>query len=53
MQQRSLGGICICISRLTSVTSWPKQKGIQKLIRLLEGEPEDQFNAEQYMHLYT
>jgi cullin 1 len=29
------------------------QKGIQKLIRLLEGEQEDQFNAEQYMHLYT
>ncbi|GFR52348.1 hypothetical protein Agub_g14894 [Astrephomene gubernaculifera] len=29
------------------------EKGIQKLIRLLEGEPEDQFNAEQYMHLYT
>ncbi|KAG2422447.1 hypothetical protein HXX76_016017 [Chlamydomonas incerta] len=29
------------------------EKGIQKLIRLLESEPEDQFNAEQYMHLYT
>lgn len=29
------------------------QKGITKLIRLLEGEPEDQFNAEQYMLLYT
>eukprot|EP00198_Chlamydomonas_reinhardtii_P003599 XP_001692935.1 cullin [Chlamydomonas reinhardtii] len=33
--------------------SFMEQKGIQKLIRLLEGEPEDQFNAEQYMHLYT
>ncbi len=29
------------------------QKGIQKLIRVLEGEPEEQFNAEQYMSLYT
>jgi hypothetical protein len=24
-----------------------------KLIRLLENEPEEQFNAEQYMSLYT
>jgi len=30
------------------------QNGINKLIRLLEGEPgEEQFNAEQYMNLYT
>lgn len=29
------------------------QKGIKKLKRLLEGEQEEQFNAEQYMHLYT
>jgi cullin 1 len=29
------------------------QTGITKLIRLLEGEPEDQFNAEQYINLYT
>ncbi len=29
------------------------QNGINKLIRLLEGEQEEQFNAEQYMHLYT
>ena len=29
------------------------QKGIKKLKRLLEGEAEEQFNAEQYMHLYT
>jgi cullin 1 len=29
------------------------QQGIQKLIRLLEGQPESQFNAEQYMMLYT
>lgn len=29
------------------------QNGINKLIRLLEGEPEAQFNAEQYMMLYT
>jgi hypothetical protein len=29
------------------------QNGIQKLIRLLEGQPESQFNAEQYMMLYT
>lgn len=29
------------------------KKGITKLIRLLEGEQEDQFNAEQYMNLYT
>lgn len=29
------------------------QAGIGKLIRLLEGEPEEQFNAEQYMNLYT
>ena len=29
------------------------QKGIHKLKRLLEGEAEEQFNAEQYMHLYT
>ncbi len=30
-----------------------EQKGIQKLIKILEGEQEDQFNAEQYMSLYT
>jgi hypothetical protein len=29
------------------------QQGINKLIRLLEGEQESQFNAEQYMMLYT
>uniref|UniRef100_A0A383WLY6 Cullin family profile domain-containing protein n=1 Tax=Tetradesmus obliquus TaxID=3088 RepID=A0A383WLY6_TETOB len=29
------------------------QRGIDKLIRLLEGETESQFNAEQYMMLYT
>lgn len=29
------------------------QRGINKLIRLLEGEDETQFNAEQYMMLYT
>lgn len=29
------------------------QQGIQKLIRLLEGQQESQFNAEQYMMLYT
>lgn len=30
------------------------QAGIDKLIRILEGEPgESQFNAEQYMRLYT
>jgi hypothetical protein len=30
------------------------QKGIQKLIRILEGEPnESSFNAEQYMLSYT
>uniref|UniRef100_A0A7S0WZR9 Cullin family profile domain-containing protein n=1 Tax=Chlamydomonas leiostraca TaxID=1034604 RepID=A0A7S0WZR9_9CHLO len=29
------------------------QNGINKLIRLLEREPEEQFNAEQYMNLYT
>ena len=29
------------------------QLGINKLIRLLENEPEEQFNAEQYMSLYT
>lgn len=29
------------------------QRGINKLIRLLEGETESQFNAEQYMMLYT
>lgn len=29
------------------------QHGIVKLIRLLEGEKESQFNAEQYMMLYT
>lgn len=29
------------------------QSGINKLIKILEGEPEDQFNAEQYMNLYT
>uniref|UniRef100_A0A7R9VZX3 Cullin family profile domain-containing protein n=1 Tax=Chlamydomonas euryale TaxID=1486919 RepID=A0A7R9VZX3_9CHLO len=29
------------------------QNGINKLIKILEGEPEDQFNAEQYMNLYT
>ncbi len=29
------------------------QSGINKLIKILEGEQEDQFNAEQYMNLYT
>ena len=29
------------------------QKGIKKLKRLLEGEEEEQFSAEQYMMLYT
>ncbi|KAK9815921.1 hypothetical protein WJX72_012009 [[Myrmecia] bisecta] len=29
------------------------QDGINKLKRLLEGEPEEQFDAEKYMHLYT
>ncbi|GAX74529.1 hypothetical protein CEUSTIGMA_g1978.t1 [Chlamydomonas eustigma] len=29
------------------------QNGIDKLIRVLEGQPEEQFNAEQYMSLYT
>lgn len=29
------------------------EKGIQKLVRLLEFESEEQFTAEQYMHLYT
>lgn len=29
------------------------QNGINKLIKILEHEPEDQFNAEQYMNLYT
>lgn len=29
------------------------QTGITKLIRILEGENESQFNAEQYMRLYT
>lgn len=28
-------------------------KGIQKLIRILEGQPEPQFNSEDYMMLYT
>lgn len=29
------------------------QSGIDKLVKILEGEQEDQFNAEQYMNLYT
>jgi hypothetical protein len=29
------------------------QTGINKLIRLLEGEEEEQFTAEQYMTSYT
>jgi len=29
------------------------QRGITKLKRLLEGEPEEQFNVEEYMNLYT
>lgn len=29
------------------------QIGIEKLIKILEGEAEEQFNAEQYMSLYT
>ncbi|KAL6751505.1 Cullin [Haematococcus lacustris] len=29
------------------------QLGINKLIRILEGEPEESFNAEEYMNLYT
>lgn len=39
---------------LELVEGWSfMQNGINKLIRLLEGEPEDQFNSEQYMNLYT
>jgi hypothetical protein len=37
----------------TSAPAASLQTGIQKLIRLLEGEQEDQFTAEQYMLLYT
>jgi len=29
------------------------QDGVTKLVRILEGEKEEQFNAEQYMGLYT
>ena len=29
------------------------QNGITKLKRILEGEPEEQFNVEEYMNLYT
>jgi hypothetical protein len=39
------GSCAACICHL--------QQGIKKLIRLLENEPEAQFNAEQYMMLYT
>eukprot|EP00245_Coleochaete_scutata_P004099 TRINITY_DN16351_c0_g1_i1.p1 TRINITY_DN16351_c0_g1~~TRINITY_DN16351_c0_g1_i1.p1 ORF type:complete len:743 (+),score=208.68 TRINITY_DN16351_c0_g1_i1:174-2402(+) len=35
-------------------TGWaPMQQGINKLKNLLEGKPESQFNAEEYMNLYT
>jgi hypothetical protein len=30
-----------------------QQEGIDKLVRLLENDNEAQFNAEQYMQLYT
>ena len=56
---------CVCCAsqfRLSAVSPPPDppplaraqmQTGIEKLIRILEGEQEEQFNAEQYMNLYT
>jgi hypothetical protein len=42
-----------CALLLTPRRPTVLQRGIDKLIRLLEGETESQFNAEQYMMLYT
>ena len=39
----------VCFSRAPA----PQQDGIGKLIRLLEGDEEQQFSAQQYMMLYT
>ena len=41
-----------CSSRCQSAV-WRAQNGIMKLKRLLEEEDEQQFNAEQYMQMYT
>ena len=42
-----------CHENLSPFPPMAPQQGINKLIRLLEGDPEEQFNAEQYMNLYT
>lgn len=39
--------------KLLLYTQNTKQGGIDKLVRLLEDDNEAQFNAEQYMQLYT
>ena len=41
-----------CMRALAACARQP-QAGINKLIRILEGENESQFTAEQYMQLYT
>ena len=57
-------GICCDLQHLQSqsslkavlgpaITSLALQSGITKLKKLLEGEQESSFNAEQYMMLYT
>lgn len=52
---RALGSALgpLASSESTLSRFWCSQNGIEKLIRLLEGQPEDQFSAEQYMNLYT
>lgn len=52
-QSAELANLCCCCAAFICHTHPSLQQGIQKLIRLLEGQPESQFNAEQYMMLYT
>jgi hypothetical protein len=37
----------------TCVVACHVHAGIDKLVKILEGQQEEQFNAEQYMNLYT
>lgn len=47
-------GMAWVLTRVAVPSLHGPQAGIDKLIRILEGEPnESQFNAEQYMKLYT
>lgn len=49
----SCPSMCFQACLLHDTACFDAQKGIMKLRKLLEGEEEEQFTAEQYMMLYT